>query len=711
MVPLVYADLSCSIQQTCTGLALFTLTNGTGGYKNAHASLSDYSNILCCSSTTVSLSSDCSQTTVINLHKNGNAHVQGKENNDYSVSVCLSSTRGEAVCYTDSSCVHTCVASLSSTTNAHVGPCDEYQNKVCCNIRPKITAVYTNTSSIYRTQTIRIFVNGTDDEASENLTANISIRPSGLDWYVTNATMTYLGSDQWYYDFTPDKNNETGYYDVEVYLKEDQTQYGYGYNLSTELFLIINNKPIIQNIFTNPPDVVIRGNPITIYCNVSDLETPEANMSVNISVKHNSSEIWNIFENISASWSGEDWYITWSVPSDAQTGYYTVKCDAVDEDNDTGTSTSINLFQVRSVPKISNPTVSPMTGGWAETFDFSVIVEEDDGDDVNVTLWLNKTGTWEAYQSYICSNCVDPTQINFTTSFACADMGTIYYKFTADDNNNGQNETVAKSFVIEANDVSAVFTDGNETRVGTRGPQTADIVFTVSDQDTGQPGAGLNVTLYIDKDGSTNTTFSCTTNSTGSCLVQFDPDCSYTGGWHMMWVVVENNTCYKDTTGTGRIYIDTTADCENQVTFVWDYGDTGNVGGLQPGYYGKDANVKRYICLKNTTTGGVSGIVFSGETVFYTELTGTVAKISQVAEGNRIIIPIIHQSCDYIDDRMEIIEVNKFLTVPFISIEGKELYVELAIDYENIDITNDKTAKGSFVITFTKGSGNRIMVT
>ena len=706
-----HADLSCSIQQTCSGVTVFTLKNGTGGYKNAHASLSSYPNKVCCSSSTAILSQSCDQAVVLRLYGTTNSHVQGPDKSSYPNPVCLSSSVGQLDCYANSTCgSHTCVTSISSSTNAHAGTCDEYSRKICCHIKPKITSVYPNQTSVYRTRTVRIYTNGTDDNIS-SVTTLISIGPTGSSFYITNATMTYAGSGQWYYDFTPDKNNETGYYDVEIYMKDDDTIHGYDYNFSSQLFFIVNNKPIIHTIYTIPANSVVRGNPINIYCNVSDMETATENLTVNISVKYNLSGYWNIFDHEPALWNDSKWYLTWNVPVDEQPGNYTVRCDAKDEDNDTGQNTSVNLFRVGSIPKIYDPAVSPLVGGWSERFDFSAMLEEDDGDNVNVTLWLNKTGAWENYGSYSCSNCISPTQINFSVnSFECANIGNVKYKFTANDNRDGPNETTVSNFTIEQDDVSSVFTGGNETTVGTRGPEYTNITFTVSDQDTKVPGAGLNVVLYVDKDHASNFTQSCVTNSTGSCKIHFDPDCSYYGGWHNMWAVISDNTCYKNNTGTGRIYIDATVDCYNQITLLWNYGDTGSVGGEQAGYYDFATSVPKYICLKNTTTNGVSGLVYAGNSLYYMNLTGSTAKLSQIADGNKFIIPIINGSCSYISNKMDIINMNKFIPVPFVPITGSELYVELSVSYSNINLVGEKTSSGNIVMTFTKGTGDNIIV-
>jgi len=146
-------DLTCYFIQNTTcpsGTArLIGVKNDTGGYNNAHAqnnSFNTYNYSICCNVTdnsSINITSGCpGNATVIKLSNATNAHVEIGTNNNYNVSVCLSSNWKYVDCaYPTSSCnpPYACVLSMASSegdnaTNAHVGNCSYYNQKVCCKL-------------------------------------------------------------------------------------------------------------------------------------------------------------------------------------------------------------------------------------------------------------------------------------------------------------------------------------------------------------------------------------------------------------------------------------------------------------------------------------------------------------------------------------------------------------------------------------------------
>ena len=166
------ATLNCSVMNASScvspNITIFRLLNESGGYYNAHAqnaTLSGYSPIynysLCCSSD-YTLSATCSEAIVLKLFNYTNANVQfgnySGPNTTYTYSSCLSASPGAASCtYSSGSCAggYSCLASIASSegwannqTNAHVGPCSEYNTKVCCRLNspPVISNVVLNST-------------------------------------------------------------------------------------------------------------------------------------------------------------------------------------------------------------------------------------------------------------------------------------------------------------------------------------------------------------------------------------------------------------------------------------------------------------------------------------------------------------------------------------------------------------------------------------
>lgn len=137
--------LSCTVRTSSCQVGetnIFRLNGST----NAHAELasqSNYGRLVCCSGPT-GLGNSCvalNSATVLRLSGSTNAHV---EQNDQSTTAydsnkaCISANVGDTitVAYQNTNCTgyQTTVASISGTTNAHVGDSTAYTKKICASI-------------------------------------------------------------------------------------------------------------------------------------------------------------------------------------------------------------------------------------------------------------------------------------------------------------------------------------------------------------------------------------------------------------------------------------------------------------------------------------------------------------------------------------------------------------------------------------------------
>lgn len=153
---LVYAqnDLTCYFIQstTCPGgtARLIGLENDTEGFNNAHAqnnSHNTYNYSICCNVTdnaSITISSTCpGNVTVLNLNASTNSHVEIGTNSNYSINVCLGSDWKYVQCsFPTDSCTppEICLLSMAgsegtNSSNAHVGNCSQYPQKVCCKLQ------------------------------------------------------------------------------------------------------------------------------------------------------------------------------------------------------------------------------------------------------------------------------------------------------------------------------------------------------------------------------------------------------------------------------------------------------------------------------------------------------------------------------------------------------------------------------------------------
>ncbi len=149
-------DLTCFFlnSKTCpAGTAkLIGVRNDTDGFQNAHAqnnTLDTYNYSVCCNVTTnssINITSTCpGNATLLKLSNHTNAHVEIGTNSNYSIAACLGSDWKYVTCaFLQGSCGagYNCVLSMANSegpnsTNAHVGNCSHYNQKVCCKLENK----------------------------------------------------------------------------------------------------------------------------------------------------------------------------------------------------------------------------------------------------------------------------------------------------------------------------------------------------------------------------------------------------------------------------------------------------------------------------------------------------------------------------------------------------------------------------------------------
>ena len=133
------AVFTCQLKSSCSSSETALL--GVSALDNAHAELSSYSNYpyrLCCTNSGSSLTFDTScGTPFLSLSSSTNAHVEKYSLSNYTNDICInSSPPTDLNCHYESgSCSSgSCILSLSGDTNAHLGDCGAYSEKVCCDI-------------------------------------------------------------------------------------------------------------------------------------------------------------------------------------------------------------------------------------------------------------------------------------------------------------------------------------------------------------------------------------------------------------------------------------------------------------------------------------------------------------------------------------------------------------------------------------------------
>jgi hypothetical protein len=261
---------------------------------------------------------------------------------------------------------------------------------------------------------------------------------------------------------------------------------------------------------------------------------------------------------------GNGWYnctIQNTTTSTWSTGNYNVTMTASkDYYNSSGEIVKQNAFRLVTVPKLTNPTAISLggpsiPGGWGENWNFTVDVQDEDNDDVNVSLWINLTGDWQYYDSQICINC-DLGQshtLNFGPfKFACENKGTRQFKFNATDVYNYKNETNG-TFQLEKDTIQVFYGQGDGSQIDREGNDNETLSVRIRDSDNGTwVGAGVSGKIYVTTSGDTTYIgFNSTTDSQGYLYHTFNPNCTFSVGTQNWIGGTFNNTCYEDRNYTG----------------------------------------------------------------------------------------------------------------------------------------------------------------
>jgi hypothetical protein len=242
------------------------------------------------------------------------------------------------------------------------------------------------------------------------------------------------------------------------------------------------------------------------------------------------------------AWSNQFYNVSTEASKDYYNGTYLVK---------------ENAFYLATRPTFSGLSVlseeGSSTGGWGEVWTFSVSVQDIDGNNVTVYLWINRTGEWELYNSTTLT-ATNPTPVVFGgITFNCSDLSeqtsrVLPFKFNVTDTWNYTNN-VSSTFTVERDDVSIDHKKGTGTSVDREGSDFETLVLRISDLDRElvPVGSGIKSIFYVTTDGSNydwgNTT---TTDSESNITYHFNPNCSYNVGVQKWRGGTYNDTCYQD---------------------------------------------------------------------------------------------------------------------------------------------------------------------
>ncbi len=244
------------------------------------------------------------------------------------------------------------------------GPFDEEYGYVeVKNNIPKATSLSSETKSVKRGSTIRIYSNGIDRENSDdNLYVDMEYRENGTDsWqhqYINDKDYNHNLS-QWEIDFSPHSDAALVSYDFRVRFFDDMN---YSSWIMEENIVSVKNAiPVVTQVFTSKP-VISRIDGVSLSAEGYDFDSNIESLTPNFQYRGPNDEHWI---NQSESYYFTDpslylgrWVVSFIPPGDADLGLYSFRVEFTDETNNT--SEPIEMMDVLRVEN-SAPEVHIMT--------------------------------------------------------------------------------------------------------------------------------------------------------------------------------------------------------------------------------------------------------------------------------------------------------------------------------------------------------------
>jgi len=187
-------------------------------------------------------------------------------------------------------------------------------------------------------------------------------------------------------------------------------------------------------------------------------------------------------------------------------------------------------------PNILNETVNNVTQGASAQFgslwNFSVLVKDPDGNDVNVSLMVDYGSGFVEVAKQTCTACSDWKEIVFSSwYFDCTKRGTNYYRFDAVDSISNTNATSSHFFTVNKDSLSFLLVQGNNSIADTTGETTTKLVVLVSNVNGTNITDGSRFNVSVTNDGAaTWVSVENQTNSTGHLILNFNATCDYSVG-------------------------------------------------------------------------------------------------------------------------------------------------------------------------------------
>ncbi|MCK4497157.1 MAG: hypothetical protein KAU24_03120, partial [Candidatus Aenigmarchaeota archaeon] len=188
----------------------------------------------------------------------------------------------------------------------------------------------------------------------------------------------------------------------------------------------------------------------------------------------------------------------------------------------------------------SDQNVTPAKDGWTKRYNYTVKIDDPEGEEINCTLWIDKYNG----QGWINKGKDTIPTGNGTCSviiwdFTGDDIGNNNFKFMIENSEpeNTYNTTNTSGPTLEPSNVTVTFESANNTVVNITNDYEQ-FVVRINDTDNYTDGtswhpSGVNTAFWINYNSSSMAPANLTTtNGTGYAYVDFNPTCEYSVGKH-----------------------------------------------------------------------------------------------------------------------------------------------------------------------------------
>jgi hypothetical protein len=214
----------------------------------------------------------------------------------------------------------------------HNGYHDVYILKFSFNNFPIVIDCKISESNIFRTNSIFLFINGTDvEDIEKNLTPYFEYRDLNEQaWNTTYFTIPTYQNSRWKISFTPPKNATLGLYDFRVRFNDTGQLFSNWIYLNDSL-LVLNNLPEIDDILISDNIALLRDS-ISIWVNASDIEEIEKNLTLELEYRDPSETFWEKNYLSASNYIDSRWEYSFNTQFDALFGYYDFRVRCNDSD-------------------------------------------------------------------------------------------------------------------------------------------------------------------------------------------------------------------------------------------------------------------------------------------------------------------------------------------------------------------------------------------